>query len=71
MLKQEIKQLDSKGYLQLLLENDIPFHFGQSTGKHEEDYWGQETSISMAVQYSVMLRNIWGREFEVYDAYAK
>ena len=39
--------------------------------KHEEDYWGREVSISMAVQYGVMLRNIWGKEFDVYNPYAR
>ena len=57
--------------MQVMVENDIPFHYGQSAGKHEEDYWGRETSVSMAIQYAVMLRNIWGKEFEIYDAYAK
>jgi enterochelin esterase-like enzyme len=61
----------NREFMQLLVENDIPFHYGQSAGKHEEDYWGRETSVSMAVQYAVMLRNIWGKEFEIYDAYAK
>jgi hypothetical protein len=61
----------TREFMQLLVENDIPFHFGQSTGKHEEDYWGRETSVSMAVQYAAMLRNIWGKEFEKYDAYKK
>jgi len=61
----------TREFMQLLVENDISFHFGQSTGIHEEDYWGRELSVSMAVQYSVMLRNIWGREFERYDAYKK
>ena len=58
-------------FMQVLVENDIPFHFGQSAAKHEEDYWGRETSVSMAVQYAVMLRNIWGKEFEIYDAYSR
>ena len=57
--------------MQLLLENDIPFIFGQSEGIHEEDYWGREMNVSMSVQYAVMLRNIEGREFERYDPYKK
>lgn len=61
----------AREFMQLLLENDIPFQYGQSDGKHEEDYWGRELSTSMAVQYAVMLRNIWDREFEIYDAWAK
>jgi len=58
-------------FMQLLMENEIPFQYGQSDGIHEEDYWGRELNISMGVQYAVMLRNIWGREFECYDPYAK
>ena len=58
-------------FMQLLLENEIPFQYGQSDGVHEEDYWGREMSVSMAVQYAVMLRNIWGREFNRYDPYKK
>jgi len=61
----------TREFMQVMIENDIPFHYGQSAGKHEEDYWGRETTLSMAVQYSVMLRNIWGKEFEIYDAYAR
>lgn len=59
----------TQDFAKLLMENKIPFQLGQSEGKHEEDYWGREVSISMAVQYGVMLRNIWGKEFEVYDPY--
>ena len=57
--------------MRLLIENDIPFQYGQSAGIHEEDYWGRELSVSMAVRYAVMLRNIWDHEFERYDAYEK
>jgi putative tributyrin esterase len=61
----------SDDFIRLLTENDIPFQFGRSDGIHEEDYWGREVAISMSVQYAVMLRNIWGREFEIYDAWAR
>lgn len=61
----------SEAFIDLLRENKIPFQFGQSAGVHEEDYWGREISVSMAVQYAVMLRNIWGKEFERYDPYRK
>jgi putative tributyrin esterase len=61
----------SRDFMKLLLANNIPFVFGQSAGVHEEDYWGREMSVSMAVQYAVMLRNIWGRTFDVYDAWKK
>lgn len=59
----------TKKFMKLLMENNIPFHYGYSHGTHEEDYWGREVSVSMAVQYAVMLRNIWGKEFEVYNPY--
>lgn len=61
----------TRDFMQVLLENDIPFHYGQSEGIHEEDYWGRELSTSMAVQYAVMLRNIWGHAFERYDPYKR
>jgi enterochelin esterase-like enzyme len=57
-------------FMKFLTENKIPFVFGQSDGMHEEDYWGREVSVSMAVQYAIMLRNIWGKEYEVYNPYA-
>jgi hypothetical protein len=53
------------------MDNNIPFQYGQSDGVHEEDYWGRELSISMSVQYAVMLRNIWGYEFPRYDVWRK
>ncbi len=59
----------TKHFMDFLCENKIPFVYGHSTGGHEEDYWGREVSISMAVQYAVMLRNIWGKEFKAYDAW--
>jgi S-formylglutathione hydrolase FrmB len=59
----------AKDFMQLMLENDIPFTYSQSDGRHEEDYWGREIQKAMAIQYSVMLENIWGREFDIYDAW--
>ncbi len=59
----------AKDFMQLMLENDIPFTYSQSKGRHEEDYWGREIQKAMAIQYSVMLENIWGREFDIYDAW--
>ena len=61
----------SEDFIRLLMENNIPFQFGRSDGIHEEDYWGREIAVSMSVQYAVMLRNIWGRKFEIYDAWAE
>jgi len=59
----------AREFMNLLMENNIPFHAGFSEGVHEEDYWGREVSVSMAVQNAIMLRNIWGKEFEVYNPY--
>ena len=59
----------TKEFMQERLDNDIPFTFSQSSGRHEEDYWGREIQKAMAVQYSVMLENIWGKKFEIYDAW--
>lgn len=61
----------TQAFAKLLMENKIPFQLGQSDGVHEENYWGREVSVSMAVQYAIMLRNIWGKEFDVYDPYRK
>ena len=61
----------ARKFVQLLMDNNITFQYGQSEGIHEEDYWGRELSISMSVQYAVMLRNIWGHEFPRYDAWPK
>jgi len=61
----------SDAFVDLLRENKIPFVYGQSAGVHEEDYWGREISVSMAVQYAVMLRNIWGKEFPRYDPFRR
>ncbi|MCF8226255.1 MAG: hypothetical protein K9J30_10290 [Bacteroidales bacterium] len=56
-------------FMNHMRENKIPFTYSQDEGTHEEDYWGKAVSISMAVQYTIILRHIWGREFEVYDAW--
>jgi S-formylglutathione hydrolase FrmB len=56
-------------FMNFMRENKIPFAYSQDEGTHEEDYWGKAVSISMAVQYAIILRHIWGREFEVYDAW--
>ncbi len=59
----------TKNFMKYLLDNGIPFVYGQSDGTHEEDYWGREVSVSMAVQNAIMLRNIWGKEYPVYNPY--
>ena len=66
---QDFLSPDAKAFLKLLEENEIPFVCGMSAGGHEEDYWGRELIVSMSVQYAVMLRNIWGKEFDIYDAW--
>ena len=59
----------TKKFMNHLLDNKIPFVYGQGIGTHEEDYWGKQVSISMAVQNGIMLRNIWGKEFQIYNPY--
>lgn len=45
-------------FVKLLTENKIPFTFGQSPGGHKPDYWIREVGHSMAMQFSIMQRNL-------------
>ena len=38
--------------------NNIPFSYSQTPGEHRPSYWSRELSQSMAVQYSVLERNV-------------
>lgn len=42
----------------VLLGNNIPFSFSQTPGEHRPSYWSRELAQSMAVQYSVLERNV-------------
>ncbi len=48
----------SKGFAKLLMENDIPFTYGQSPGGHRAPYWAREVSHAMAVQYEIIRRSL-------------
>lgn len=41
-----------------LMGNNIPFSYSQTPGEHRPSYWSRELSQSMAVQYSVLERNV-------------
>ena len=48
----------SRDFAKLLMENNIPFVFGESPGGHDGRYWSREIGTSMAVQYAVLRRNL-------------
>jgi len=50
----------SQDFMKLLMEKEIPFTYAESAGGHEESYWWREVGLSMAVQYSVLQRNLMG-----------
>lgn len=45
---------DARSFMQLLVENDMPFTFAQSPGAHGVRYWTRELAQSIAIQYSLM-----------------
>jgi S-formylglutathione hydrolase FrmB len=55
----------SRAFRQLLEKHEIPFTYAESTGGHEKNYWAREVATSMAIQYSVIQRNLRGKEFKV------
>ncbi len=46
----------SRDFAKLLMENKIPFVYGESAGAHNGQYWTREIGTSMAVQYAVIRR---------------
>ena len=40
------------------MDNQIPFTFAQSGGKHDSPYWTREVGHSMAVQYAIIQRSL-------------
>jgi len=48
----------SKEFAMLMMQNNIPFTFGQSPGEHRPSYWSREVAQSIGIQYSVMERNV-------------
>ena len=54
----------SQDFMKLLMEKEIPFTYAESVGEHEESYWWREVGLSMAVQYSVIQRNLKGGGYD-------
>lgn len=48
----------SQEFAMLMMQNDIPFTYGQSPGEHRPSYWSREVAQSLGIQYSVMSRNV-------------
>jgi S-formylglutathione hydrolase FrmB len=48
----------NREFARLLMENNIPFVFGQSPGGHVPAYWSREVRTSMAIQSSILRRNL-------------
>jgi S-formylglutathione hydrolase FrmB len=48
----------SQAFMKLLMDNEIPFTYAQSPGEHSDLYWTRELGLSMAVQYSIIQRNL-------------
>ena len=55
----------AKAFIQLLLDNDIPFDFMQMPGGHNPGYWTQAIGHLMSIQYEVMQRALGRRPFAV------
>ncbi len=55
----------AKAFIQVLLDNDIPFDFMQMPGGHNPGYWTQAIGHSMSIQYEVMQRALGRRPFAV------
>ena len=48
----------SREFSKLLIENNIPFVYGESAGGHNGQYWAREIGTSLPVQYAVIRRNL-------------
>lgn len=48
----------SEEFARLLIEEKIPFTYGQSPGEHRGAYWSREVGHSMAVQAEIMRRSL-------------
>ncbi len=55
----------AKAFVQVLLDNDIPFDFMQMPGGHNPGYWTQAIGHSMSIQYEVMQRALGRRPVAV------
>lgn len=50
----------ARDFKQVLIDNKIPFTYGESAGGHLPAYWTREVAQSMAVQFAVVQRNLTG-----------
>jgi putative tributyrin esterase len=48
----------SRAFVKLLMDHKIPFTYAESGGGHTAPYWAREVGHSMAVQYTVIQRNL-------------
>ena len=55
----------AKAFVQVLLDNDIPFDFMQMPGGHNPGYWTQAIGHSLSIQYEVMQRALGRRPIAV------
>jgi putative tributyrin esterase len=55
----------AKAFIQILLDDDIPFDFMQMPGGHNPGYWTQALGHSMSIQYEVMQRALGRRPIAV------
>lgn len=52
---------DAREMAQLLMINDVPFDFMQSSGRHNSEYWRRSIGHMMAIQHEVMQRALGNR----------
>jgi hypothetical protein len=45
-------------FLRLLMANRVAFTYAQSPGEHRSAYWSREVGHLIAVQYSILRRNL-------------
>ena len=48
----------NRDFAKLLMENKIPFVYGESPGGHNGPYWTREIGTSVAIQYAILRRNL-------------
>jgi S-formylglutathione hydrolase FrmB len=48
----------SQAFAKLLMEKKIPFTYSQSAGGHAGPYWAREVGMAMAVQYTILRREL-------------
>jgi S-formylglutathione hydrolase FrmB len=52
----------SRDFAKLCMENKIPFTYSESPGGHNAPYWAREIGQSVAVQYTILKRNLAAKE---------